>query len=81
MLLNKAIERQTELAWTDQRMADELGIPRTTWSAAKTGRTGISLRMARAVVGRFPDLEPWMWADETKERHTESALASKVVAS
>lgn len=75
MLLSKAIERQAELRWTDQQMAEALGIPRTTWSAAKTGRTGISLRLARAVVVRFPDLEPWMWSDETKERHDDSPAA------
>lgn len=67
MLLQKLLERQKTLDWTDAAMADRLGVPRTTFSAVKTGRTGISLQMARKIVSAFPDLEPYIWADETKD--------------
>lgn len=66
MLLTKLLERQKTLDWTDAAMAARLGVPRTTFSAVKTGQTGISLRMARRIVAAFPDLEPFIWADETK---------------
>lgn len=66
MLLQKLLERQRTLDWTDEAMAARLGVPRTTFSAVKNRHTGISLRMARKIVAAFPDLEPFIWADETK---------------
>lgn len=73
MLLTKLLERQKTLDWTDEAMAAQLGVPRTTWSAVKTGRGGISLRMARKIVAAFPDLEPFIWDDETKSGRAQNA--------
>jgi len=61
----KLRERQAALRWSDGQMATALDIPRTTYSALKLGRIGVSLRMARKIVRAFPDLEPYVWLDTT----------------
>jgi DNA-binding XRE family transcriptional regulator len=60
------LKKQRALTWTDARMAELLGIPRTTYSAFKNGRLPLSLKMARAIVRAFPDLEPYTWRDTTE---------------
>lgn len=76
MLLQKLLERQKTLDWTDEVMASHLGVPRTTFSAVKNRHTGISLRMARRIITAFPDLEPYIWTDETKSsRHQKPVVA------
>ena len=50
------LDRQASEGWSDAEMASHLGVPRTTWSAVKNGRSGLSLGMAQKIAQRFPEL-------------------------
>lgn len=57
-LRREVVRRQRELGWHDAQMADQIGIPRTTYNTIKTGRYRISLFHAQQIVAAFPDLAP-----------------------
>lgn len=67
MLQRHLIERQKELGWRDGKMADALGMPRTSYSAIKTGQYKISLPVARKIIRLFPDLAPYALVEDPPE--------------
>ncbi len=67
MLQTKLIERQRELSLRDGEMAARLGIPRTTYSSMKVGRSRVSLELARRIARAFPDLAQYVLIDDHHE--------------
>lgn len=55
-MLNKLREIQQREAWTDARMAERLGIARSTWTEIKNGRLAFSGRHQMAAAAAFPEL-------------------------
>lgn len=47
---------QAAHGWTDQEMADRMGVSRPMWLAAKEG-TALGMRSIKAILRGFPELE------------------------
>lgn len=58
MLIEALIQKQRELGMQDVHFAQELGFSRTFWNRVKNGKRGVTVAVLRAVLRRFPELEP-----------------------
>jgi transcriptional regulator with XRE-family HTH domain len=55
-MLSKLREMQLAHRWTDQEMADRLGVARSTWTEIKNHRLPLSDRVQIRAAGAFPEL-------------------------
>ena len=56
MLLEKIVNKQSELGMRDTQFARKLGLPRSTWGLTKAGRIPLGPRVALAAKEAFPEL-------------------------
>lgn len=50
-------ERKRSLGWTDEKLAQALGISRPLWSQIRSGKRRVTLYVVRGILHVFPDLE------------------------